>query len=266
MVAEAQDSQAQDSEAQACGDRALAALLADLADPVRIAVLDRLADGPATASQLASELALAPPRLAHHLARLRGARLVTVSRSGRHVSYGLADPRVTAMLGDLRGLASPNRRPARIPAPDAPLAQARSCYDHLAGRLGVAVFDYLVAAGAVTAPADPPPASSEPPGRAGARADLALGPGAAEGFAALGVDPFWGSTAAARPPRRKLAVTCLDWTQRRPHLGGALGAAVLDHALTEGWVQRADGRALTVTPAGRRQLAGLGITAPGGAG
>jgi hypothetical protein len=142
---------------------------------------------------------------------------------------------------------------ARTPPPGAPLARARSCYDHLAGQLGVAVLDYLVAAGAVADPAAgalPRPAGN----RAGSRADLPLGPGAADGFAALGVD------AAASPPgRRPLAATCLDWTQRRPHLAGALGAAVLDHALTAGWVRRADGRALTVTAAGRRHLAGLGI-------
>jgi hypothetical protein len=140
--------------------------------------------------------------------------------------------------------------PARTPPPGAPLAQARSCYDHLAGQLGVAVFDYLVAAGAVAGPA-----AGALPSRTGSRADLALGSGAAHGFAVLGVDAV-----ASRPGRRPLAATCLDWTERRPHLAGALGAAVLEHALAAGWVRRADGRALTVTPAGRRRLAGLGVT------
>lgn len=120
---------------------------------------------------------------------------------------------------------------------DPSLAGARTCYDHIAGRLGVALFDQLVAAGAL----------QEPP--AADNSEVALGPGAAAAFAPLGVD-----LAAPLPRRRKAATTCLDWTERRPHLGGALGAAVLDSALRSGWVQRSGGRALTVTPAGRQHL------------
>jgi hypothetical protein len=87
------------------------------------------------------------------------------------------------------------------------------------------------------------------PPQAPDNAAVALGPGAAAGFARLGVD-----VTAPLPPRRKPATTCLDWTERRPHLGGALGAAVLASALAAGWVKRADGRALTVTAAGRKHL------------
>lgn len=221
------------------GLRAVAAMVRELGDPVRIAVVDLLAAEARTASQLAGELGITAPRLANHLTRLRAARIVTVTRSGRHAIYRLADPRIAGALRTLRVLA-PARTArggrAAAPAPGHPLAEARTCYDHLAGRLGVAVFDHLVAVGALLAPPD-----------ADDR-EIGLGPAAAAGFAALGVD------VAALPRRRKPATTCLDWTQRRPHLGGALGAAVLDSALAAGWVRRADGRALAVTSAGRRHL------------
>jgi DNA-binding transcriptional ArsR family regulator len=231
------------------GLRATAAIMRELGDPVRIAVVDLLAREARTASQLAGELGISAPRLANHLARLRAAGIVTVTRSGRHAIYRLADARIAGAVGTLRALAPTGTKaggraaagpaPAASRSPGSPgqsLAEARTCYDHLAGRLGVAVFDHLVAAGALL-----PPAGTD-------NCEIGLGPDAAAGFAALGVD------IAALPRRRKPATTCLDWTQRRPHLGGALGAAVLDRALAAGWVRRADGRGLTVTAAGRRHL------------
>lgn len=275
--------------------RAAAAMMRELGDPVRIAVLDLLAAEARSASQLADELGISTPRLANHLARLRAAGMVTVARSGRHATYRLADPRVAEALRTLRALAAggsgqdggpgprggsdhggqtsqgdqrdwsgrdgqrgvrrgadnSDRRPG-VPEPGSALAEARTCYDHLAGRLGVAVFDHLVAAGALLAPGDAD------------NSGVRLGPAAASGFAALGVD------IASLPPRRKPATTCLDWTQRRPHLGGALGAAILDSALAAGWVHRGRGRALEVTPAGRRHLpawgADPGLRRPGSAG
>jgi DNA-binding transcriptional ArsR family regulator len=228
----------QDSERQR---RAMARIARQLGDPVRIAVTDALAEGPRTASELASGLGIQPPRLANHLTRLRAAGLVTVTRSGRHAIYRLADPRVTVALGALRalvpgGAVPPAPVPGR-PPPGSPLAEARTCYDHLAGRAGVAVFDHLVAVGALL----PPPGADN--------SQVTLGPAAAAGFAALGVD-----VTAPLPRRRRPATTCLDWTERRPHLGGALGAAVLDSALAAGWVTRAGGRVLAVTPAGREHL------------
>jgi DNA-binding transcriptional ArsR family regulator len=219
--------------------QAVATLARELGDPVRIAVADVLAGGPRTASQLASELAIAAPRLANHLARLRAAGIVVMTRSGRHAIYRLADPRVTDALSALRALVRPGPAAAARPHAD-PMAQARTCYDHLAGQLGVAVFDHLVAAGALL----PPPDADNAP--------VTLGPEAASAFARLGVD-----VDTPLPRRRKPATTCLDWTERRPHLGGALGAAVLDSALSSGWVRRAGGRVLALTPAGRQALPGV---------
>jgi DNA-binding transcriptional ArsR family regulator len=217
--------------------RAVAAVARELGDPVRVAVTEILAGGPRSVSELASELAIATPRLANHLARLRAAGIVSVARSGRHATYQLADPRVTDVLIALRALvAGGDASTATERQPD-PMTQARSCYDHLAGRVGVAVFDYLVAARALRPPVAPD------------NAPVALGPGAAAAFARLGVD-----VDTPLPRRRKPATTCLDWTERRPHLGGALGAAILDTALARGWVRRAEGRVLTVTAEGREHL------------
>lgn len=218
--------------------RAVAALMRELSDPVRIAVVEVLAAGPRTASQLAEELAIAAPRLANHLSRLRAAGIVTVARSGRHAIYQLADSRIVEALRALRPLAgSGSDTAAVVVSRENSMAEARTCYDHLAGRLGVAVFDYLVAAGALLAPPDTD------------NSEIALGPGATAGFATLGVNAN-----APLPPRRKPAITCLDWTEQRPHLGGALGAALLDSALASGWVQKSGGRTLHITPAGRRHL------------
>jgi len=221
--------------------RAVAELMRELSDPVRLAVVEDLGDGPRTASQLADDLDIAAPRLANHLSRLRAAGIVTVTRSGRHAIYQLADRRITGVLSTLGPLAAPGRDAVAAAGPagaaGTSMAEARTCYDHLAGRAGVAVFDRLIAAGALLAPPDAD------------NSEIALGPGAAAGFAALGVDVH-----AQLPPRRKLAITCLDWTEQRPHLGGALGAAVLDSALASGWVRKGKGRTLEVTPAGRLHL------------
>jgi DNA-binding transcriptional ArsR family regulator len=229
--------------------RALAGLVRELSDPVRIAAADLLAEGPRTASQLADELAIATPRLANHLTRLRAAGIVAVTRSGRHAIYRLADPGITDALSALRALVPEGKAISPVLPVDSPMAEARTCYDHLAGRLGVAVFDYLVAAGALLTPPDTD------------NAQVALGPGAAAGFAALGVD-----VDAPLPRRRKPATTCLDWTERRPHLGGALGAAILDSALAAGWVRNAGGRILAIAPAGSTHLPPMMVQLSSGGG
>ena len=129
--------------------------------------------------------------------------------------------------------------PAR-PAPAA-LRAARTCYDHLAGELGVAIFDDLVARGALLASAD--------------AAAVRLGPAADDVFAELGVDL---AALRARPASaRPLLRGCVDCTEHRPHLAGALGAALLDRALAAGWVRRVPGgRAVALTAAGRSRFAG----------
>jgi len=205
-------------------------LLAELAHPLRLRVIDRLGQaGPATVSRLAQELGVPLPLLSNHLRRLRDARLVEVERAGRQAVYSLADPgleALTAVLDRVAGRVAPRPEPA-----DSDFARARTCYDHLAGRLGVDLYRSLLERGALR---DRPDGTVE------------LGPHADEAFAELGVE-----VAAVEPGRRRFAFECLDATEHAPHLGGALGAAVARAALDAGWVKPAGERVLSVTP-GRR--------------
>jgi DNA-binding transcriptional ArsR family regulator len=213
----------------------LAAGAAAIADPARAAMLDALLDGePRSAGALAREAGVAPSTASHHLGRLLDAGLVAVAPDGRRRAYRLARPEVARALEALAVVSPPTtprtlRRHTRARAERA----ARTCYDHLAGVLGVAVCDALLAADAIA-----------PDGQHA----YALGPGADAAFGALGV---------ALPPRgrRAYARPCLDWSERRPHLAGALGAAVADTLLARGWVTRVRGtRALLVTGEGRTGL------------
>jgi DNA-binding transcriptional ArsR family regulator len=221
----------------------LAAGASAIADPARAAMLDALLDGvPRSAGALAREAGVAPSTASHHLGRLLDAGLVTVAPDGRRRAFRLARPEVARALEALALVSPPRpartlRRATRAEAERA----ARTCYDHLAGALGVAVCDALLAAGAISPD--------------GERA-YALGPTAADVFAAIGVTP------PART-RRAYAIRCLDWSERRPHLAGALGAAVAEAMLGRGWVARVKGsRALLVTDAGRAGLrAALGVEA-----
>jgi DNA-binding transcriptional ArsR family regulator len=213
----------------------LAAGAAAIADPARAAMLDALLDGePRSAGGLAREAGVAASTASHHLGRLLDAGLVAVEPDGRRRAYRLARPEVARALEALALVSPPSaprtlRRHKRAQAERA----ARTCYDHLAGALGVGVCDALLAAGAIAPEGDD---------------DYALGPGAEAAFGALGV---------ALPPRgrRAYARPCLDWTERRPHLAGALGAAVADTLLARRWVTRVRGtRALLVSDAGRAGL------------
>jgi DNA-binding transcriptional ArsR family regulator len=209
---------------------AVTALARELADPIRLTALQFLAiEGPHTLTQLADALGVTAPRLGNHLARLRAAGLVDVEHSGRHAVYRVSAPGLGDVLAALSRYAhaDPGAGPRRaVTTADT----ARTCYDHLAGRLGVAVFGALVQRGALTGD-----------GRS-------LGPDPAF-FAELGVD-----VAAVDPGRRKLATACLDRTRRLPHLGGALGRCVLDAFVDRGIVAPAGGRELTVTAAGAERL------------
>jgi DNA-binding transcriptional ArsR family regulator len=221
----------------------LAAGASAIADPARAAMLDALLDGaPRSAGALAREAAVAPSTASHHLRRLLDAGLVVVAPDGRRRAFRLARPEVADALEALALVSPPRtartlRRATRAQAERA----ARTCYDHLAGALGVAVCDALLAAGAI-APN-------------GERA-YALGPGADEAFAAIGVTP-------PAPTRRTYARPCVDWSERRPHLAGALGATVAETLLDRRWVARVRGsRALLITDAGRAGLrGGLGLEA-----
>lgn len=202
-------------------------LLRELADPLRLRVVDRLGHrGPATVSQLSSELGVPLPQLSNHLRRLRESGLVRVERSGRQAVYQLADPGLQLLLPLLDRITGHLRPPARPP-----VAISRTCYDHLAGPLGVGLYRVLVDRGALE---ELPDGTVEP------------GDTAARDLAALGVD-----VATVTPGRQRLAFQCLDATERAPHLAGALGDAVAAALVTRGWVERTPGtRTVQLTASG----------------
>ncbi|MFL5846748.1 MAG: ArsR/SmtB family transcription factor [Solirubrobacteraceae bacterium] len=213
------------------GDADISAVASAIGHPARGAMLQALMDGRAlTAGELARVARVARPTASGHLTRLTSAGLVAVESHGRHRYHRLADERVAAAVEGLAAIA-PVGPVKTLRESDQRIAEraARSCYDHLAGAAGVALADRLVALGALE------------------RRSLALtdaGP-----FAALGVD------VATIGGRRPLTRPCLDWSERRLHLAGGLGAAVLDRLLGAGWLERRPaGRALAVTANGRRAL------------
>jgi DNA-binding transcriptional ArsR family regulator len=251
-----------DRPARAAADIAPAAAL--FADPTRARIITALVDGRALpASVIASEAGVAASTASEHLARLVAGGALAVERSGRHRYYRLAGPAIATAVEALAAIApQPPVRSLRESTRANALRRARTCYDHLAGRLGVAITAALVERGALTR-AD---------GRAGierAAADrlaapvrehpYELGPAAGPVFAGLGVD----LPALLDRPRtaRPLLRFCVDWSEQRHHLAGALGAAVLASAESAGWVaRRPSGRALDLTPAGADALAGrLGV-------
>lgn len=208
-----------------------------LADPLRLLLLQHLMEGPATVSELMAVTGEAQSKLSNHLALLRERGLVRATRQGRQMVYELRDASVGQLVESLAQVAG--GAPV-FTQKSAPLVRARTCYDHLAGRLGVALFDALVARGALQSPT-------------AARGPLEPGPAAAEVFGAFGID-----LAALRRERRKFATACLDWTERRPHLGGALGAALWAQCVERGWVVRQPGtRAIILTDAGKQGLRDL---------
>jgi len=200
----------------------LARIAALLGDPARARMLNALMDGRAlTATELALEGAVAPSTASSHLARLLAAELVAIERQGRHRYYRLSGTDVAEVLESLMGLAVRlGGKRVRTGPRDPELRQARVCYDHLAGERGVQLFDSLCARGYL-APEDGTVSLTED-GR------LAL--------ARFGID-----FETLRATRRPLCRPCLDWSVRRQHLGGALGAALLQEIFARGWAERRRG-------------------------
>jgi len=189
-----------------------------------------------TAGELAQAAGVSAPTASGHLARLTQGGLLSAASQGRHRYFRLASPQVARMLEGIMVVAAPPPA-ARRATPLIPpaLRDARTCYDHLAGRLGVALADALVARGAVVLTEE-----------AGEVTD--------SGRALL--QAFGVAMGEPRRTRRLYCRPCLDWTERRPHLAGLLGAALLERALELGWITRRAGiRAVDVTIRGRRGFA-----------
>jgi DNA-binding transcriptional ArsR family regulator len=243
----------------------ISAVAALMADPTRARILTALTDGRALpASVLASESGVSASTTSEHLARLLDGGLVEAERSGRHRYFRLASDQVAAAIESLAALAPQTPVTSlRASTRAAAMRRARTCYDHLAGRLGVAVTEALVRhevlvrtdgrSGTERSPDDPLASAM-------AAHPYRLGRGADGIFARLGVD------VAALPggdSRRPLLRFCVDWSEQRHHLAGALGAAMLDRMLAADWVRRAPGhRAVQLTESGRSTLADvLGVDA-----
>ena len=214
----------------------IAEVAAHLGEPARVAMLAALMDGRAlTATELAGVAGITPQTASSHLARLTRAGLLRVDRQGRHRYHRLAAAEVARMLEAVMQLASQpewrRRRPHVVGPRDAALRMARTCYDHLAGRLGVAIADALVKAGVIELQDD-----------GGVVTGLGM-----EFFSRVGI--------GLAPSSRPLVRPCLDWSERRVHIAGKIGAAICRHALERHWVRRlSDSRALEITAAGRDAL------------
>jgi len=220
----------------------LSAVAALIADPSRGAMLDALLSGGRhSARELAAAAGVAPPTATGHLDRLEAGGLVVSERVGRRREVRLAGPEVARALEALGAIAPPRAVTGlRAWRHGEALRAARSCYDHLAGQAGVALADALVAQRIV----------------ARGEGAFAITPSGRRRLGGLGLD-----VEAILGARRATARACVDWSERRPHVGGALGAALLDELLRRRWVTRADahaggtkGRVLRVTPSGAEGL------------
>lgn len=217
----------------------LASIAALVGDPTRAGMLTALMDGRAlTSSELAHAAGVTPQTASGHLLRLSTAGLLAVEKQGRHRYHRLASPEVARMLEGIMavagGVAASRPRAVVVGPRDQAMRAARTCYDHLAGRLAVAMTDAMVARGQIELLAD----------------GGAVTPDGALFLQGIGLD-----LAAPRGGGRVFCRPCLDWSERRPHVAGAVGAALCNACFRHGWVRRIAGtRAVTVTPKGRLEI------------
>jgi DNA-binding transcriptional ArsR family regulator len=221
-----------DSHCERTGSPDLAGLAGLLADGTRASFCLALLDGRAwTAAELARHAGVAAPTATGHLNLLVAGGLLTQERQGRHRYVRLASAEVAALIENLAAMAPPRQEAPRsltVASRQQALARARTCYDHLAGELGVQVTQAMTRRGLLDLDRG-----------------LSLTDQGARWFAGLGIE---------LPPatRRPLVRSCLDWTERRPHLAGAAGAALCGHAMNRRWIARiGTGRAVALTEAGR---------------
>jgi DNA-binding transcriptional ArsR family regulator len=219
---------------------ALAEVAAVLADPSRAAMCLALLDGRAwTVGELARAAGVVASTASEHVSKLREAGFVTSVKQGRHSYVRIADPKVAELIEHLAQHAE--RRPViglRSSLRIKKLEFARTCYDHLAGTVGVALRDGMLRAGLVDV-----------------GDGLALTGRGREVLGELGVEVPVGN-------RRPLLRDCLDWTERREHLAGAVPAAVLSRAVDASWVTRGEHRAVRLMPAAREPFTRLGMELP----
>lgn len=212
-------------------DTRLASVAGAIAEPARAKMLCCLMDGHArTGTELAVVADVSASTASVHLAKLKDQQLVAVLAQGKHRYYTLAGSDVADALEALLRLAG-LPRPAFVPSTPDRLRRARTCYDHMAGSLAVGLHDHMTKHGWLDA-------------------SYQLSEQGAAALEQLGLD-----LGKLRKARRQFACACVDWSERRPHLGGALGAGLLDLLVRKGWVERdLDSRALGVSREGERQF------------
>jgi DNA-binding transcriptional ArsR family regulator len=212
----------------------LARAAAMVADTARSRMLSHLLSGDfATAGELATAAAVTPATASGHLGQLLDAGFVVCEPRGRHRYYRLAGADVAHALEALALVAEAGARESAWTRPErARLREGRCCYGHLAGRLGVRLFETLLARQGLQVEANGYRLTDEGRGW----------------LAGLGMPP------PAQSAKRRYAYACMDWSERRDHLAGQLADELFAHCLAQGWLRRGEGRAVELTPAGRRQL------------
>jgi DNA-binding transcriptional ArsR family regulator len=212
----------------------IASVAALLGDPARANMLSALMDGRAlTVSELAQAAGVTIQTASGHLSKLGAANLLTAEKQGRHRYFRLSGPDVAQVLEALMGLAQRTGAVrVRTGPKDAALRNARICYDHLAGERGVELLNGIRRQGLVAG-----------------ETDLTLTERGRNFFTGFGLD-----VAQLEQGRRPVCRACLDWSERRSHLGGALGAAILATIIDRRWGRRDEGRAIVFTPDGLREL------------
>lgn len=208
----------------------IASVAALLGDPARANILTALMDGRAlTVSELAEAAGVTIQTASGHLAKLDAAKLLTAQKQGRHRYFRLSGPDVAQVLEALMGLAQrTGATRVRTGPRDAALRAARVCYDHLAGERGVELLSGVRQQGFIAG-----------------QEELALTDKGRAFFGEFGID-----LARLEKGRRPVCRACLDWSERRSHLGGALGAEILFRMLEKGWARRDAGRVVTFTHEG----------------
>lgn len=223
-------------------DDRMARIAAAIGEPVRARMLCCLMDGHArTATELAAVGGIGASTASTHLAKLKEQLLVDAFAQGKHRYYRLSGPDVAHALEALLLIAG-TPRPTFTPSTPSSLRTARTCYDHMAGELAVALHDHLLSQQWLVTSSD----------------GYELSPEGETKLQSWGLD-----TEACHQSRRRFACPCMDWSERRPHLAGALGAALLKLALQQKWVQQdLDARSLRVMTKGRTAFTSLGVVFP----
>lgn len=210
----------------------IARIAALVAHPARSAMLIALMDGRAlTATELAGLSGITKQTASSHLAKLVDGEMLTVEAQGRHRYFRLAGPHVASLLETLMVFSNDAAPPLRTGPRDPALRKSRICYDHLAGEMGVRLFEHMQSHHWLDD-------------------DLTVTGRGRDKLAEIGLDP-----ATLPPSNRPLCRACLDWSQRRQHLAGRLGKAILDHMLAQSWARRLpNSRVISFGPEGERMF------------